>query len=74
MSNTLTQAEYRRLKTRLTRAINKADPDKIIAEVDYAEAIFDDKGYPDLWYRWKRAREDARLSQMRAPQFRAKKG
>lgn len=59
---TLTQDEYKRLKTRLTRVINKGDHDKIIAEVEYAESIFEDKGYPDLWMNWERAREDAKVA------------
>ena len=58
---TLTQAEYRRLKTRLTRVLNKGNADKIIDEVNYAEAIFEEKGYPDLWYRWNSARVDAQV-------------
>ena len=59
---TLTQKEYSNLKRRLTRAINVGDPDKIIAEVDRAMAIFEEKGHPDLWYRWERARDDARTN------------
>lgn len=59
MSYTLTQAEFRKLKSKLTRAINSKDHDKIIATVDEAMSIFDDKGYPDDWNRWNRAKEDA---------------
>jgi len=59
MSYTLTQAEYKRLKTRLTRAHNSGDPDKVIAEVDYAMGIFEEKGYPDAWSRWEGAKRDA---------------
>jgi len=57
---TLTQKEYRRLKGRLTRVINQKDTEKIITEVDYAEKIFEEKGFPDFWNRWERARADAR--------------
>ena len=63
MNYTLTQAEYSRLKTKLTRAINSKDNARIIRTVDEAESIFEEKGYPDLWYRWIRAREDARISE-----------
>lgn len=70
-SPTLTQAEYRRLKTRLTRRLNdfkdkarwtgdRADmANKLLDEVLYALDIFDEKGYPDDWHRWERAKEDA---------------
>lgn len=63
MSYTLTQSEYSRLKAKLTRAINSKDHARIIRTVDEAEAIFEEKGYPDLWYRWIRAREDAKIAQ-----------
>jgi hypothetical protein len=60
---TLTQTEYRNLKSRLTRAINSKDHAKVIAECDRAMAIFEDKGYPDSWSRWQRAKEDAITAQ-----------
>ena len=40
MCYTLTQKEFTRLKSRLTRAINSKDEDKIIKECDYAFSIF----------------------------------
>jgi hypothetical protein len=41
------------------------DAGQIIKEVEYAERIFDDVGFPDLWNRWIRAKEDAmRLIQL----------
>lgn len=55
----LTKIEFRSLKTKLTRAINSGDLDKIIATVDEAMDIFADKGYPDAWRRWEQAKEDA---------------
>ncbi len=61
----LTQAEYKKLKTALTRAINSKDPDKIIKTVNHAEAIFEEKGFPDAWARWKVAKEDAEFAKMR---------
>lgn len=60
-SYTLTQREYSTLKGRLTRVIRAGDPQKIIDEVDRAERIFDEKGWPDAWSRWTCARDDARL-------------
>lgn len=51
---------YRNLKSRLTRAINSGDPDKVVAECDRAEHVFDTDGPPpDDWARWQRARYDA---------------
>lgn len=63
MSYTLTQAEFKRLKTKLTRAINSKDDARIIKTVDEAMAIFDEKGHPDDWNRWNRAKEDALVRQ-----------
>lgn len=63
MSYTLTQSEYSRLKAKLTRAINSKDYPRIIRTVDEAMAIFADKGYPDNWHRWQRAKEDAEIAQ-----------
>lgn len=60
MSYTLTQQEYRNLKSRLTRA-KKQGPEAIVAACDRALTIFENEGYPDDWHRWERAREDARM-------------
>ena len=43
MCYTLTQKEYKRLKTRLTKAVNSKDDDKIIKECNYALNIFNEK-------------------------------
>jgi len=56
---TLTQREYTNIKSALTKAINTKRPQNIIAECDRALAIFEDRGYPDDWSRWERAKEDA---------------
>jgi len=78
---TLTQAEFKRLKTRLTTKQNKlaaalqaqqgktetrasreavcAAAKQVMAEADYANAIFAAKGAPDDWARWERAKDDA---------------
>jgi hypothetical protein len=66
MSYTLTQAEFRTLKSRLTRARNSGDPEKVLNECAHAFAIFDEKGYPDDWHRWERASNDAQLEIYRA--------
>jgi len=65
MPYTLTQAEFVRLKSRLTRVVNSKDNDKIIAECDRAIAIFEEKGYPDNWSNWQRAKDDALFAKQR---------
>jgi len=59
---TLSPGEYRRLKGRLTRVSNSGDYNKIIKEVEHALAIFEQKGYPDDWSRWERAKDDAEVA------------
>lgn len=59
---TLTQKEYNGLKASLTRAQNSKDPNKVIAECDRAIAIFEEKGYPDSWSNWERAKMDAEMA------------
>lgn len=58
---TLTQRQYRAMKSSLTRSINTGDPRRVLATTSKAMAIFEDQGYPDDWSRWQRAAEDARL-------------
>ena len=69
---TLTQREYRRLKSRLTRCQNrlkKAASDTarleaalaLVKEVDYAMEIFHEQGYPDFWNNWERAKDDVQF-------------
>lgn len=55
----ISQREYVRLKGRLTRAKNSADPRKVVAEVRYAVAIFNAEGWPDSWPNWRIALDDA---------------
>jgi len=64
MTNYLTQKEFRAAKSRLTRAINSGDPQKVIDEVDRTFDAWDAGSYawPDDWARWERAREDAAMS------------
>lgn len=58
---TLTQREYRNEKSKLTRAQRAGDPQKVLAVARAALALFEEKGFPDGWYRWQRAMEDAQL-------------
>lgn len=62
---TLTQQEFKNLKSALTRVKKTNDPDKIITECDRAMAIFEQKGYPDNWSDWERAKTDAEFEKMR---------
>jgi hypothetical protein len=32
---------------------------QLVSEVGYAMGIFEQKGYPDAWSNWQRAKEDA---------------
>jgi hypothetical protein len=65
----ITQGEYRRLKTRLSRALNAAARDrgnpvlwrKLRDEASYGLSVFEDVGYPDAWHRWEVAERDARF-------------
>jgi hypothetical protein len=77
---TLTQSEFTSLKRRLTQAQVKLKnatasgyqsheaieeaADKLIAEADRAFRIFEEKGYPDDWARWERAKDDARVAKL----------
>jgi tellurite resistance-related uncharacterized protein len=62
MNYTLTQTEYRNLKSKLTRARNSKDHNKVILVVNEAMSIFMQKGYPDDWHRWERAKDDAEIA------------
>lgn len=62
MEYTLTQEEYTKLQSKLKSAINSKDNDRIISTCDEALAIFEVKGYPDLWSDWERAKDDAECS------------
>jgi hypothetical protein len=50
--------EHRKLKTRLTRAVNGGDPYKILATVRAAREQFEREGFPDDWPRWRNAASD----------------
>lgn len=58
----LSQTEYRSLKSKLTRAKNSKDPQKLLEVAEAALARFDEVGYPDSWHTWRVAAEDARYA------------
>lgn len=57
----LTKSQFSSAKSRLTRAINSGDRQRVIDTVDRQFAEWDAGGYayPDDWHRWQRARDDA---------------
>lgn len=79
MVYTLSQAEYKKRKTALTRAINgaakvKDNPSeyhvallKIEAVCYSAARLFCEQGFPDNWHRWNIAFEDANGELTRLP-------
>lgn len=54
----LSHAEYRTLKSRLTRAL-KRGPAAVLAEVNYFRAACRGRVMPDDWHRWNIAATDA---------------
>ena len=58
----LTQQEYRNLKSRLTRAQNTKDPEKILKVAQAALDRFENVGFPDDHFRWERTKDDAKLA------------
>jgi hypothetical protein len=52
---------HRGQRSRLTRAVNAGDPQRIVKVCEEAFAVFDTyaHGWPDDWSRWQRAKEDA---------------
>jgi len=63
----ISQAEYVRLKSRLTRAINSKDPRKVLAECAYFRDYFaNGLAMPDNWSRWQRAADDAYFAALRS--------
>jgi hypothetical protein len=54
----LSKKEYRLEKTRLTRAINSDDPEKILAAIEHAMGTFEGAVWPDDWHRWAVALDD----------------
>lgn len=66
--NAKAQAQYRKFKTALTRAVNKKDWPGVLREAkrfrDYYETS--DEPMPDFWSRWQRAADDAYYNLQRA--------
>jgi hypothetical protein len=58
---TLTAAELRSLKAKLTRVKNSGDVGRVRAAVAAAHAVFDEKGWPDCHHDWQRALDDAEM-------------
>ena len=68
MSNYITNDQWSKWRTKLTRAVNSGNPDKVFDVVD-AWHLFIQEGdcaYPDDWARFDRAEMDARWVKERA--------
>jgi len=61
---TLTKRELTALKAKLTRA--KGSPRRVVSICNEAFSLFEEKGFPDKWHMFERAREDAILEIQRA--------
>jgi len=59
MTRYITNADFRRQKAALTRAINSGDPLKVLDTVEKTLKEWHGKAWPDDWSRWLRALEDA---------------
>ncbi len=55
----ISNADYRRQKTALTRAINSKVPELVLAACEKVLHEWYGKAWPDDWHRWVRALEDA---------------
>lgn len=57
----LTRKQFSAAKSKLTRAVNSGDPQKVIDVVNATFAEWDagDYAYPDDWHRWNVAKRDA---------------
>jgi hypothetical protein len=55
----ITNEEFRRLKSNLTRAKNSGDPARVLRTVEQAVEVFNTKIWPDDWAMWRVALEDA---------------
>ena len=62
MTNYISQADYRRQKSALTRAVNSGDPKKVEATIIKTVGEWNDGHYawPDDWHRWQNALDDSR--------------
>lgn len=66
MTEYITQADYRRQKTALTRAINSKDPLKVLVACERVLDAWQGKCWPDDWSRWSVACYDAWLAYERS--------
>ncbi len=55
----ITQTEYRKQKTALTRAVNSGDPLKVLATCQATLDAWTGSAWPDDWHRWRNAADDA---------------
>lgn len=55
----ITNDEYRRQKTALTRAINSGDPKRVLATCERTAEEWASTVWPDDWSRWPNALRDA---------------
>ena len=55
----VTNAEFRKQKSRLTRAVNSGDPLNVLKACEDTLAEWAGKAWPDDWSRWARALDDA---------------
>ena len=55
----ISNEEYRKQKSALTRAINSGDPRKVLATVEKTLKEWENKVWPDEWSRWECALTDA---------------
>jgi hypothetical protein len=69
MTEYITNADYRRQKSGLTRAINSGDPLKVLDNVEKTLNEWSGKAWPDGWARWRNAVEDARWTYTRSPEW-----
>ena len=53
--------------TRDQRELLVSEAKQLKKEAEYAQSIFEEKGSPDSWYRWERAKEDAQFIINRYP-------
>jgi hypothetical protein len=67
MAEYITNADFLRQKSALTRAINSKDPLKVLATVEKTLDEWGDKCWPDAWSRWSVALYDAWLAYERNP-------
>jgi hypothetical protein len=60
----LTKQQFATAKSRLTRAQNTGNPQKVIEAVEQQFNEWDagDYAYPDDWHRWERAKMDAEMA------------